>query len=640
MVGARVHARVERLKHPVYRHKLIQIAADAILLAAAYYLAFRLRFLDAPGGIPDRYDHMLANSIGFVVVGQLIVYYAFGLYEKWWRYFRLPDMIAVLRACAVATAILAITFLLLKPFDDQIPRSVVVTNFLLTVFLIGGARLLVRMVLVERLARRDVRGARRVLVVGAGSGGQMVAREMQLNPNLAARAIGFLDDDPRKRGMRLHGINVLGTTDEVGEILDEFQPDEVIIAIPSAPGVLRGRVVTACRERDLPVRTLPTVFELLRGGVQLTRQLREVQVEDVLGRDPVRMELHRVGAYIQDKVVMVTGAGGSIGSELVRQIARVHPKLLVMLDHAEDNLFQIDREMVEERHFTGIESVLADCKEGDRMLEVMQRFKPDVVFHAAAYKHVPLMEANPLEAIRNNAMATRVTAETAVVSGCERFVLISTDKAVNPRTVMGASKAMAEWIVEAAGRKHPQTKFVSVRFGNVLASSGSVVPIFRGQIERGGPVTVTDPDMTRYFMTIPEAVQLVIRSGDLGGASGEVFVLEMGEPVKIVDLAHNMIRLAGYEPEVDIAIEYVGARPGEKIHEELFNSDERPQPTASERIVRAVREAPLDPEWVNGTLTRLEALVSDGDEAHLAEQTVELVSSRRAAVLPVDDLTH
>ena len=640
MVGARVHARVERLKHPVYRHKLIQIAADAILLAAAYYLAFRLRFLDAPGGIPDRYDHMLANSIGFVVVGQLIVYYAFGLYEKWWRYFRLPDMIAVLRACAVATAILAITFLLLKPFYDQIPRSVVVTNFLLTVFLIGGARLLVRMVLVERLARRDVRGARRVLVVGAGSGGQMVAREMQLNPNLAARAIGFLDDDPRKRGMRLHGINVLGTTDEVGEILDEFQPDEVIIAIPSAPGVLRGRVVTACRERDLPVRTLPTVFELLRGGVQLTRQLREVQVEDVLGRDPVRMELHRVGAYIQDKVVMVTGAGGSIGSELVRQIARVRPKLLVILDHAEDNLFRIDREMVEERHFTRIESVLADCKEGDRMLEVMQRFKPDVVFHAAAYKHVPLMEANPLEAIRNNAMATRVTAETAVVSGCERFVLISTDKAVNPRTVMGASKAMAEWIVEAAGRKHPQTKFVSVRFGNVLASSGSVVPIFRGQIERGGPVTVTDPDMTRYFMTIPEAVQLVIRSGDLGGASGEIFVLEMGEPVKIVDLAHNMIRLAGYEPEVDIAIEYVGARPGEKIHEELFNSDERPQPTASERIVRAVREAPLDPEWVNGTLTRLEALVSDGDEAHLAEQTVELVSSRRAAVLPVDDLTH
>jgi FlaA1/EpsC-like NDP-sugar epimerase len=639
MVRAKVPCRVDRLKHPVYRHRLIQIAADALLVAAAYYLAFRLRFLDASGGIPDRYEHMLWNSIGFVVAGQVIVFYVSGLYEKWWRYFRLPDVVALLRACAVSTAILAITFLLLKPFNDQIPRSVVVMYFLLTVFLIGGARLLVRMVLVERLARRDVRGARQLLVVGAGSGGQMVARELQLNPNLGARALGFLDDDPRKRGMRLHGINVLGTTGEVGEVLDEYHPDEVIIAIPSAPGELRGRVVTACRERDVPVRTLPTVFELLRGGVQLTRQLREVQVEDVLGREPVRMELDRVGAYMQDKVVLVTGAGGSIGSELVRQIARVRPKLLVMLDHAEDNLFRIDREMIEERHFTRVESVLADCKEPERMLEVMQRFKPEVTFHAAAYKHVPLMEANPLEAVRNNAIATRVTAETAVASGCERFVLVSTDKAVNPRTVMGASKAMAEWIVEAAGRKHPQTRFVTVRFGNVLASSGSVVPIFRSQIERGGPVTVTDPEMTRYFMTIPEAVQLVIRSGDLGGTSGEVFVLEMGEPVKIVDLAHNMIRLAGYEPEVDIAVEFVGARPGEKIHEELFNSDERPQPTAAERIVRAVRQAPRDPEWVNGTLARLESLVTTGDEANLAQQTVDLIVERRAGALPVDDIT-
>jgi FlaA1/EpsC-like NDP-sugar epimerase len=622
--------RVERLTNPVYRHRLSQIAADGVLIAAAFYLAFRLRFLDAPGGIPDRYQEMLVQSIGFVVVGTLIVFYLSGLYEKWWRYFRLPDMIGVLRGCAISTAILALSFLLLKPFEDQIPRSVVVMEFLLTVFLVGGARAVARMVLVERIARRDaVRGAREVLVVGAGSGGQMVVRELQLNPNLGSRAIGFLDDDPRKRGMRLHGVNVLGTTDEIGEVLDELAPNEVIIAIPSAPGELRGKVVTACRERDVPVRTLPTVFELLRGGVQLTRQLREVQVEDVLGREPIRMELDRVGAYMQDKVVLVTGAGGSIGAELVRQIARVGPRLLVMLDHAEDNLFQIDREMIEERHFTRVESVLADCKEPDRMLEGMQRFAPDVVFHAAAYKHVPLMEGNPLEAVRNNAIATRVTAETAVASGCERFVLVSTDKAVNPRTVMGASKAMAEWVVEAAGRKHPQTRFVTVRFGNVLASSGSVVPIFRAQIERGGPVTVTDPEMTRYFMTIPEAVQLVIRSGDLGGTSGEVFVLEMGEPVKIVDLAHNMIRLAGYDPEVDIAVEFIGRRPGEKLHEELFNSDERAQPTASDKIVRAVRHAPLDPEWVTGTIERLEQLVRAGDEANLAAQTVELVGQRR-----------
>jgi FlaA1/EpsC-like NDP-sugar epimerase len=341
------------------------------------------------------------------------------------------------------------------------------------------------------------------------------------------------------------------------------------------------------------------------------------------------MELDRVGAYLNDRIVLVTGAGGSIGSELSRQIARVRPRLLILLDHAEDNLFEIDREMLDAWHFTGIEAVLADCREGDRMLEVMQRFKPEVVFHAAAYKHVPLMETNPLEAVRNNAIATRVTAETAAVAGVERFVLVSTDKAVNPRTVMGASKAMAEWVVDAAGRRYPGTRFITVRFGNVLASSGSVVPIFRRQIEHGGPVTVTDPKMTRYFMTIPEAVQLVIRAGDLEGRSGDVFVLEMGEPVRILDLARNMIRLAGYEPENDVAIEIIGPRPGEKIHEELFNVDERSEPTEASRIVRAVREGPLEPEWVERTVTDLEQLVVAGDETGLAQRVVELVAAQR-----------
>jgi FlaA1/EpsC-like NDP-sugar epimerase len=420
---------------------------------------------------------------------------------------------------------------------------------------------------------------------------------------------------------------VLGTTREIAAILDETEPDEVVIAIPSAPGTLRGQVVAACREREIRVRTLPTVFELLRGGVQLNKQLRDVQVEDVLGREPIVVELDRVGAYLRDRIVLVTGAGGSIGSELCRQIARVGPRLLVMLDHAEDNLFQIDREMLEERHFTHAESVLADCKEPHRMLEVMQRFKPEVVFHAAAYKHVPLMEANPLEAVRNNAIATRITAETAAASEVERFVLISTDKAVNPQTVMGASKAMAEWIVESAGNSHPGTRFASVRFGNVLASSGSVVPIFRSQIERGGPLTVTHPEMTRYFMTIPEAVQLVIRAGDIGAGKGEVFVLDMGDPIKIVDLAHNMIRLAGYEPERDIAVEFTKPRPGEKLHEELFGIAEKLQPTAAKRINRAVRELPIDSDWVDSTLNSLEHLVMAGDEANLAERVVEMIAA-------------
>ena len=619
---------MRRLNHPVYRNRALQIAADAALIALAYFLAFQLRFLDDPNGWPDRYETLFLQSVGFVVVGKLIVFAAFGLYQKWWRYVSGRDFMLILRAVAVASALLVVAFAVAQPFDHTLPRSVEVMDFILTMLLVAGARLAVRLV-VERPSRGARMPKHEVLVVGAGSGGQMVVRELQLNPNLGATAIGFVDDDPRKRGMRMLGLKVLGSTKQIEKILDETKPDEVVIAIPSAPGTLRAKVVAACREREIRVRTLPTVFELLRGGVQLNKQLREVQVEDVLGREPIVRELDRVGAYLRDRIVLVTGAGGSIGSELCRQIAQVKPRLLVMLDHAEDNLFDVDREMVEERHFTRVESVLADCKEPGRMLEVMQRFGPDVVFHAAAYKHVPLMEANPLEAVRNNAIATRVTAETAVASGCERFVLVSTDKAVNPRTVMGASKAMAEWVVEAAGRKHPQTRFVTVRFGNVLASSGSVVPIFRAQIERGGPVTVTDLEMTRYFMTIPEAVQLVIRSGDLGGTSGEVFVLEMGEPVKIVDLAHNMIRLAGYDPEVDIAVEFIGRRPGEKLHEELFNSDERAQPTASDKIVRAIRQAPLDPEWVTGTIERLEQLVRAGDEANLAAQTVELVSQRR-----------
>jgi FlaA1/EpsC-like NDP-sugar epimerase len=626
-----------RALDPVYRRRVLEFVADAVLAALAFGLAFALRFVDNDFVLPDRYATMLAGSVAFVAVGKALMLELLGQHRQWWRYFRLTDLWPLCRGLAVASALMVLVFALAKPFDYSLPRSVIVLDYILSCVLLGGARL-ARRSLAERPDRAArARKTRSVLVVGAGSGGQMVVRELQLNPNLGARAIGFIDDDPSKRGMRAAGLKVLGTTDEIGPILDRLSPDEVVIAIPSAPGVLRGKVVAACREREIPVRTLPTVFELLRGGVQLTRQLREVQVEDVLGRDPVVMELDRVGAYLEDKRVLVTGAGGSIGSELVRQIARVHPRLLVLLDHAEDNLFAIDREMTSQWHFTKVESVLADCKEGDRMLEVMKRFRPQVVFHAAAYKHVPLMEANPLEALRNNAIATRVTAMTAAAAGAERFVLVSTDKAVNPRTVMGATKAMAEWVVEAIGQRHLQTKFTIVRFGNVLGSSGSVVPIFRSQIEQGGPVTVTHEEMTRYFMTIPEAVQLVIQAGDLGGASGDVFVLEMGEPVRIVDLAHNMIRLAGYEPETDIAIEVIGTRPGEKIHEELFNPDERSQATAAERIVRAVRPVPLDPDWVERTVDQLEAMVGAGDEAGLAEHVVQLVAEqRRASPVEID----
>src|SRR5688572_114819 len=450
---------MRRLTHPAYRHRALQFLADAGLAAIAFALAFFLRFIDT-GEIPERYVEMLTASVAFVALGKAIIFTLMGLHAKWWRYFLTRDFPALLRATALASAALVVVFTVLSPFDDSLPRSVVVFDFILTAALLAGARIVTRLWLERPSKEQRARKSRGSLIVGAGSGGQMVVRELQLNPALAVRAIGFVDDDPRKRGMALLGLRVLRTTDQIEEVLERHKPDEVVIAIPSATRELRARVVAACRERQIPVRTLPTVFELLRGGVQLTRQLREVQVEDVLGRDPVVMELDRVGAYIEDKVVLVTGAGGSIGAELCRQIARVHPKLLILLDHAEDNLFQIERELTEQWHFTGCEAVLADCKEADRMLEVMQRFRPDVVFHAAAYKHVGLMEMNPLEAIRNNAMATKVTAETAAAAGVSRFVLVSTDKAVNPHTVMGASKAMAEWIIAASGQRHATTRFV------------------------------------------------------------------------------------------------------------------------------------------------------------------------------------
>ena len=432
---------------------------------------------------------------------------------------------------------------------------------LLTLLFVAGSRFLARAI-VER-PRSVLTGpdAREVLIVGAGNGGQQVLTELRRNPQLRNVPIGFVDDDPRKQGQRIGGLKVLGSTDELDRVLDASGPDEVVIAIPSAPGVLRQKVVTACRGRGIPVRTLPTTFELLRGGVDLVRQVRDVQVEDVLGREPVRVEIDRVGAYLTGETVLVTGAGGSIGAELCRQIARVSPRRLILVENAENALFEIRRELEEQRHFTRASAVLADARDAVRMSEVFQEHRPGVVFHAAAYKHVPLMEENPIEAVRNNAVATRIVAAAAGEAGAKRFVLVSTDKAVSPETVMGASKALAEWAIEAAQHRFHDTRYSTVRFGNVLGSSGSVVPIFRRQIAAGGPVTVTDERMTRYFMTIPEAVQLIIRSGALA-EGGEIFVLEMGDPVRIVDLAHNMIKLSGQEPGRDIAIEIVGPPAG------------------------------------------------------------------------------
>jgi FlaA1/EpsC-like NDP-sugar epimerase len=637
--------RIRSAAFPIHSHSLPQLLVDGVLVALAYFLAFRLRFENA---VPNKYEHLFQTTIPWVVVVSLVVLAGFGLYQRLWTYVGQRDYEAVVKGVVLATLLIVGGIALVHPVKTTfhlqssgvtLPASVIVLFLLLTLALLVGARFLVHLVVEGRVTSfRAAKGARDVLVVGGGGGGRLVVRELIRNPGLRLRPVGFVDDDPRKQGSKdEHGLKVLGTTsaEDLTRILDEVEPDEVLIAIPSAPGTLRGRVVTACRERGIPVRTTPTVFELLQDGsgqLRVTRQLREVRVEDILGREPVRMELERVGSYLAGQVVMVTGAGGSIGGELCRQIARVGPRRLVLVDHAEDNLFEIIRELEEDRHVRTAIPVLADCKEEERMREVMSEHRPAVVFHAAAYKHVMMMELNPVEAVRNNALATRLVARIAGETGVGTFVLVSTDKAVKPATVMGASKALAEWAVEAAAKRHPGTRFATVRFGNVLASSGSVVPIFRRQIAAGGPVTVTDPRMSRYFMTIPEAVQLIIRAGSLSEGSGEVFVLEMGDPVNIVDLARTMISLSGFEPDKDIAIEIVGARPGEKFHEDLFNPYERPQPTPAQKILRADREA-LDPAWVEDTFSQINLLALEGDAAGLAERVSRLAGLR---AMPTD----
>src|SRR5437763_667179 len=424
-----------RLESSVALRRVAQASVDACLVAGAYALAYVLRF----DSIPHRYQHLLAESIGFVVVGKLVIFGLFGLYHKLWRFVDQRDFESIVKAVVAASVVIvAVFFVIPRRVALAPPRGVIALDLLLTLGFVGGVRFLVRAVLERPFRGGPVpRGVREVLIVGAGNGGQLVAAELRRNPELGL-PIGFVDDDPRKKGMRVSGLKVEGTTDQLPRVLDGAEPDEVIIAIPSAPGVLRQRVVTACRERGIPVRTLPTVFELLSGSVNLMRQVREVRVEDVLGREPVRLEVGRVGSYLRGEVVLVTGAGGSIGAELCRQISRVGPHKLVLLDNAENSLFEIRRELEHDRHFSRCVAVLADVKDATRVREIFAEHKPGVVFHAAAYKHVPLMEENAIEAVRNNAVATRLVAAAAGECGVKRFVLVSTDKAANPATGRGA----------------------------------------------------------------------------------------------------------------------------------------------------------------------------------------------------------
>src|SRR3954452_17788795 len=627
-------------------HRLLQLVIDAGIVAVAWFLAFELRF---DRGLPVFYETLLRRTILIVVAIKVVVFVLFGFHRRWWRYVSVHDMWSAARGVLVASLVADVTVYLVSPVNHvRLPRSVAVMDLLITMALIAGARLLARTV-IERPRGGVVARGKEVIVVGAGDAGRLVVQEMQRSRMLSATPIGFVDDDRDKRNSRIQGVRVLGTTEELPRIIRDHSPDEILIAIPSASGQARKRVVEAAQAANVPVKTLPGLYELITGDVNLAGQIRPVQVEDVLGREQVEVDFEQVAGYLRDQVVLVTGAGGSIGSELCRQIARVGPARLLLADNAETPLFEIERELVDDRDFPPTLPIIVDVKDRKMMKrEVFEKYRPTVVFHAAAYKHVPLMNTHPLASVRNNVIATRIVAELAAEFEVERFVLVSTDKAVNPQTVMGQSKAICEWIVESLGhRRDIATRFVAVRFGNVLNSSGSVIPIFRKQIERGGPVTVTNPEMTRYFMTIPEAVSLVVQAGAIGGR-GQVFVLDMGDPVKIIELACNMIRLSGKEPRLpgdsvagprDVPVKIVGSRPGEKLHEELWGDDESVAQSDHPKILRLSRPA-VDPAWLESELAELGRLADEGDTLEVVAKLGSIVKEpqreRVATATPAD----
>ena len=623
---------------PINRHRIWQVVCDGILIAVAWRLTFYLRFDKAT---PIYYRHLLDLDVIALVVGiNLATFVVFGFYNRWWRYVSTRDMWGLFRGVTVGSAI---TYLVLYAFPPEhasrLPRGIAALDYLLLLAFIAGSRLLARS-LIERPQSGVVVRGKEVLIIGAGDAGQLLIREMQRNRNLHYTPIGVVDDDPRKKNLRVHGVRVLGTTDDLQHVLRDNKPDEVLIAIPSAAGGVRQRVVETCRAERVPVKTLPGLHELIAGDLNLAGQIRPVQVEDVLARQPVAVDLGAVAAYVAGKTVLVTGAGGSIGGELCRQLARLGVARLVLVDKGEEPLFEIERELVSERDFAAAVAVLADCGDQAKMQQTFDDYRPHVVFHAAAYKHVVMLEANPLQAVANNVFATRRLVEVAVDAGIERFVLVSTDKAANPKNVMGQSKALCEWIVESFARK-PEvgTRFVAVRFGNVLGSSGSVIPIFRRQIERGGPVTVRHPEMTRFFMTIPEASSLVIQAGAMGGR-GQVYVLDMGEPVRILDLAQQMIRLSGRD-ESEIPITFTGVLPGEKLHEVLWNDDEAVGPTSHPKIMRAAH-VPIDHDWLEAELAELERLVDEGETSELVVRLQSIVHEpvRTGGEAVLEDTMH
>ena len=561
------------------------LLSDLLLLSAAPFVAYAIRFEGLAWTRADGNTAALYATLSVAL--KLAVFLPFGLYTRLWRHASIPDLAKILQAGAASSVGCAVLGWYALPALDltpvRVPISVVILDSFLTVTAVAAPRLLIRALdTLHRFARPS--GGRRVLIVGAGAAGEMILRELQTNPQLDLTPVGFIDDDPRKQNHRLNNVPVLGALSTIAAVIDRHAIDEIVIAMPTAPGRVVRSVVRAAADAHIPTRTVPALFEILSGRVRLSH-LRKVEIQDLLRREPVRTDLEPVRAIVSGQSVLVTGAGGSIGSELARQLARLGPSNLTLLGNGENEIFDILSELKAAHPSLHFSSVIADVRDMTRIRSVFRQVRPTAVFHAAAHKHVPLMEENVADAVTNNVLGTSNVVQCAAGTDVHHFVLISTDKAVRPTSVMGATKRVAEMVVQDAAVRHGRN-FVSVRFGNVLGSRCSVVPIFLGQIRAGGPVTVTHPEMRRYFMTIPEAVQLVLQASALG-RGGEVFVLDMGEPIRIVDLASDLVRLSGLEVGRDIEIRYTGIRPGERLYEEPFFRHEEVLPTRHPKVLRA-----------------------------------------------------
>jgi FlaA1/EpsC-like NDP-sugar epimerase len=568
------------------------VLVHAAIVTLAYTLAFALRFDFA---IPMRMARILVLTLPVILACRLAAFWACGVFRGSWRYLKMHDVEDIIRASVLGSALFLSSVVFLHGMRG-FPRAIFLLDLLLSTSSVAGSRLLVRWLRDHRERPLVRRIEQLVLIVGAGDAGVRLLEEIESRDRLRCAVVGFVDDDPVKLGLRLGGTPVLGKIDDLPALVATHEISEVLVAMPSAPGAILRRVVQHCRDAGIRSRVLPTLSELVEGRVMYT-QMREVRVDDLLAREAVHLDQPRVRAFASAKRVLVTGAAGSIGSELCRQLAGYQPECLVLYDRHENGMYALEMELRARFPEVRLEPVLGDILLPDQLDTVFAAHRPELVFHAAAYKHVPLAERNVLEAVRNNIVGTRNVAEAAIRHGTREFVLVSTDKAVRPTSVMGVTKRIAEMVLQ--GLQKGGCRFVAVRFGNVLGSSGSVVPLFREQIARGGPVTVTHPEVMRYFMTIPEAVQLILQAATLG-EGGEIFILEMGEPVRIVDLARNMIRLSGFEPDEDIEIVFTGLRPGEKMTEELVADEEAIATTYHDRInvLRRSATTPRPETWL------------------------------------------